>query len=219
MEKIQHDFVNLLSIFFEKISEITKLDMKKIFPTLVGSSILAASMLAASAPAKAGTFACPTNIADNVTGTSGCQISDSKNQDDEKAVTVNADKFFGFDNWVFTGKTEYKDNEGQSGTWNISNLFPNSWDDIMLVFKSGNNTTLVGYLLQDGVTSGTWASPFEKSIFNVPNTRDVSHISVYYRVGQPTPPQSVPEPGSLVALSLIGGAMVLSRRHHVSKTA
>jgi hypothetical protein len=196
--------------------------MKKVFATLVSSSILAAGILAASAPAKAGTLTCPSNLNDNVTGTSGCEYSTTATQDylNTNPLTVNAEGFFGFTNWAFAGRTEYSSNAGQSGTWNISNLIQNSWDDIMLVFKSGNNTGLVGYMVADNTTSGTWTSPFEKPpfTFNGNDPKDVSHLSVYYRVGTGTP-QSVPEPGSLVALSLIGGAMVLSRRYNASKTA
>lgn len=208
------------------LSEINKLDMKKIFATLVGSSILAAGILAASAPAKAATFACssvPGSIADNVTNTSGCEISDTADQDflNTNPITVNAEGFFGFTDWKFSSKTEYQaGNTAQSGTWDISSVFQNSWDDIMLVFKSGQGTELVGYMVEDGKTSGTWTSPFEEPPFNFPGNgpKDVSHLSVYYRQGTGTP-QSVPEPGSLVALSLLGGAMVLSRRHNANKTA
>ncbi len=204
--------------------------MKKIFATLVGSSILATGILAASVPAKAATFACssvPGGIADNVTNTSGCEISDTATQDflNTNPMTVNAENFFGINNWVFGGKiganTGYAGTgSGQSGTWNISTVFQSTWEDVMLVFKSGEGTNLVGYMVEDGKTSGTWISPFEEPPFNFPGNgpKDVSHLSVYYRQGTGTP-QSVPEPGSLVALSLIGGAMVLSRRHNANKTA
>jgi PEP-CTERM motif len=198
--------------------------MKKVLATVLGSSILAASMLAASAPAKAATFACSSTsgIADNVTNTSGCQVSDTANQDflNTNPLTVNSENFFGINNWAFGGKissdTGYKGTgSGQSGRWDISSVFQNTWDDVMLIFKSGNGTKLVGYMVEDGKTSGEWTSPFEKSAFNFSGngTKDVSHISVYYKTGAATSTQSVPEPGTILGLMAFGMGGLLVRKN------
>lgn len=186
---------------------------------------IGATVVANSAPAHAASFrSCTTNqfnIADNVTGTSGCQISNDFSQDflNTNPSTVNQAGFFGLTNWEFGGKIGENSGyggtgSGQSGTWNISNVIQNSWDDIMLVFKSGQGTNLVGYKVTDGVTSGNWSSPFEKAAFdfNGKGSRDVSHISVYYTKGAKPPVTSVPEPGTIVALSLVGGSILVSRR-------
>ncbi|MBW4600927.1 MAG: PEP-CTERM sorting domain-containing protein [Calothrix sp. FI2-JRJ7] len=186
---------------------------------------IGATVIGNSAPAHAASFStCTTsqfNIADNVTGTSGCQISNDYNQDflNTNPSTVNQAGFFGLTNWVFGGKIGVDSGyigtrEGQSGTWDISNVIQSSWDNIMLVFKSGKDTTLVGYKVADGVTSGSWSSPFEPAAFNSEfnNTKDVSHISVYYTKGAKPPVTSVPEPGTIVALSLVSGSILVSRR-------
>lgn len=195
--------------------------MKKMLATVVSSSILAAGMLAASAPAKAATFACSSVISDNVSNTSGCQVSNTANQDflNQGNLTVNSEKFFGIDNWVFGGKIGENagytgTKSGQSGTWNISSVFQNTWEDVMLIFKSGEGTNLVGYMVQDGKTSGTWDSPFEKAAFNFNGngTKDVSHISVYYKTGAGTT-QPVPEPGTILGLMAIGMGGLLTRKN------
>lgn len=203
--------------------------MKKTFTTLIGSSILAASFTLLSAPAHAGTFKyCTTNdydIAGKVTGTSNCTISEDYSQDflNKDPMTVNKGKgFFGKTNWEFGGKigetTNFNgDGSGKSGEWDISSVIKDEWKDVMLVFKSGNGTTLVGYEVEDGVTSGDWNSPFIKDAFDFKGgatEKDVSHISVYYSPtdNSPPPKQEVPEPTNLFGLGVVGGAIVLSRR-------
>jgi hypothetical protein len=202
--------------------------MKNIISTFISSSLIAASVAVLSAPAHAVGFnSCTTgtyNIADNVTGTSNCQISKDFDQDflnnsNSSQNTVNQAGFFDLTNWGFGGKIGVDSGyvgtkEGQSGTWDISSVVQSSWNNVMLVFKSGNGTNLVGYKLADGVTSGNWSSPFEKAAFNFNGngTKDVSHISVYYTQGTKPPVTSVPEPATMVALSLVGGSMLVSRR-------
>ncbi|MDJ0676653.1 MAG: PEP-CTERM sorting domain-containing protein [Calothrix sp. MO_167.B42] len=202
--------------------------MKNIFTTLISSSILAASVTLLSAQANAGTFrSCTTNdydIIDNVTGTSDCTISDFDKNDSvspNKPLTVNEEQFFGKTDWEFGGKIGEDagyagTGEGQEGTWDISSVIEDDWEDVMLVFKSGKGTTLVGYEVEDGVTSGDWDSVFEDDAFDElkeDQTKDVSHISVYYTKGTSTPPkQEVPEPANIFGLGVVGGAMVLSRR-------
>lgn len=142
---------------------------------------------------------------DNVTGATDCTTSNLFSQDSvspNKPLTVNeGDGFFNYTNWMFGGKignnSGYNgDGEGQTGKWNLSNVIENNWDDIMLVFKSGNGTNLVGYKLDDEVDNGTWNSPYRK---------DVSHISVYYRQEEEEVKRKVPEPTSILSLAAISG--------------
>ncbi len=67
----------------------------------------------------------------------------------------------------------------------------------MLIFKSGNGTTLTGYKLS--ATSGSYSSPFTEPPFNFPGNgpKDISHISLYVRV----PGQAVPEPLTMLGAS------------------
>ncbi len=168
---------------------------------------------AAFAPsAEAATFTCSSSLAGRVSGASACEYSDTAKQDflNTNPMTVNAEEFFDFTDWSFGGKIGVNagyagKGEGKSGAWDISSVVQSAWDDVMLIFKSGNGTTLTGYMLQDGVTSGTWNSPFAK---------DVSHISVYYRdvPSENPPPARVPEPGLMAGL-LVAGAAVIAQRH------
>jgi hypothetical protein len=191
---------------------------------LVGSSILFAGAIVSSTPANAlsvteGGTPCVGsgyNIADNVTGASACEIAGTANQDflNTDPLTVNAESFFGVSNWVFGGRTEYNDQTGQSGTYNITNPDRASWEAIMLIFKSGQGTRLVGYLLQDDVYSGTWNTPFTSPPFNFngnANSRAVSHISIYYKPGSAEP---IPTPAMLPGL--IGLGVATWRKHRAN---
>ena len=177
-------------------------------------AIIGGIVLSMSMSTQAAVLSCPDGtIADNVTGTSLCQLSDTAWQDFlNPTLTVNDEEFFGIDDWVFAGKQNINGifesgvdigfditGDGQSGTWSVNSDVWTSWESIMLIFKNGGGTTLVGYLLDGSSTSGTWESPFESSVFtDVKQTRDVSHISAYVSESV----TEVPEPGSLALLAL-----------------
>lgn len=188
--------------------------------TVAAVGFAVASSVAVSNPAQAFSLGCAASIANDVSGAVSCGIG-SANQDSvssNRPLTVNQESFFGFGDWKFGGKIGENagyagTGSGQRGTWNLSSIFQASWQDVMLVFKSGNNTTLVGYLLADGVTSGQWSSPFERGVFNVSNTRDVSHISVYFREGTPGGnTAAVPEPATMAGVALAGAGLAAYRR-------
>lgn len=193
----------------------------------VASSMLIVGVTSFATSASAAVLGCPASIANSVSGAFSCQYSNTATQDSvspNKPLTVNQESFFGITNWSFGGKVGENagytgSGSGQSGTWNLSSIFQSSWSDVMLVFKSGKNTTLVGYLLQPNVTAGIWDSPFKNSVFNVPNTRDVSHISVYYREGSRSNTNNntaVPEPTTMAGLALAGAGMAAYRHKRKS---
>lgn len=188
---------------------------------LFSSVFLTAGVASAvmTAPAHGAIVACPSSISGLVSGTDACQRSTTFKQDSvnpNDPLTVNLEGgFFGFTDWAFGGKigetagyTGTK--QGQSGTWNISGAVQSDWSDVMLLFKSGNNTYLTGYNITDGITSGTWNTPF------VDPTKDVSHISVYYRPKSTEPKVTVPEPATIIGLGLVVGSMIMVRRRQAS---
>jgi hypothetical protein len=190
--------------------------MKNQLAQLLGSVFLTAGVACAVmiAPAHAATFSCSTAISGKVSGTSSCEYSDTAKQDflNGSSMTVNQETFFDANNWIFGGKIGENagytgKGSGKSGTWNISGAINNTLNDIMLVFKSGQGTTLVGYMLQNGVTSGTWNSPYAK---------DVSHISVYYKPKVTEPRVTVPEPTTILGLGFVAGSLTMVRRRQAA---
>lgn len=175
------------------------------------------------------------DISGKVTPTTACTILtplDGAQNDSPQPGFVNGAEFFGIDDWEFGGKwdspapggSSWTDSSilfnftggGQTGTFTLVGALGDI-SDIMLVFKDGGDTNLVGYMLDLKKTiGGVYNSPFTEPPFVYPGTgpRDVSHISVYYREGGGI--IIIPEPAtlSLVGLSLLAvGAM--SRRRKV----
>src|SRR5262245_50164239 len=129
-------------------------------------------------------------IQDNVSPNAGCQIG-TVNNDNPLPGQVNADAMFGFTDWIFAEKgfdfAEHIDvgfaivGDGQSGTWTLDAAVWDIYSSVMIVLKGGvGNTTppfYVGYLLQEGQSSGSYLSPF----FNSLRRKDISHFTVYVR--------------------------------------
>ncbi|MGD8643577.1 MAG: PEP-CTERM sorting domain-containing protein [Chromatiales bacterium] len=200
------------------------------FTTRVGAIVGSLALAFWLNPALATVMGCPTSITNNVSGATGCEVSTATNDNPAPGV-VNSEEFFSYDDWEFGGKIEFEYDEGittivtedgdvdigfsagstpvgddfLSGTFSVDAF--GAWDDVMLIFKDGVNTTLVGYLLGEG--TGTWDSPFEPSVFtSLRNTASVSHLSAYVRG-----PTSVPEPGSLALLAAgLAGVVAFGRR-------
>ena len=143
------------------------------------------------------------------------QPNDPSNVANEE--NVNEVEFFGNDDWGFVGdgKVDLAD-DIQSGVWSIPGAdFVNQ--TYMIVFKDGQFTNLVGFLLNGLYDSGGWDTPFTDPPFNFPgagNPRDVSHFSSFASGtpdnGNGTP---VPEPATLALLGIgLLGAGYMARR-------
>lgn len=164
--------------------------------------------------ASAGVISCHPSSLPLVTNTSSCEKATTATQDflNTNPMTVNKEAFFGFSDWTYVSRTDLGSGQGQSGSWSLDSDLWNDYSDLMLVFKSGKDTTLLGYLVVDGASSGTWKSPFREPEFDFnPNNKikDVSHIT-YYARGIAT---SVPESSSFLLLGLgLFGLLAIRRR-------
>lgn len=188
---------------------------------------LAAACLAGLAfcgSANAAVQACSTpdyDISNRVTNSIDCtilspldgQVNDSVSPP-ASTYTVNVNNFFGFNTWNFDGKYENGSDssslfgftgDGQSGTYTFTGS--SIYSQLMLVFKDGNDTNLVGYLLNVASPSGSYATPFTNPPFNLSGnatSKDISHISVYFQSGDTgvPPTGNAPEPGTIAMLGL-----------------
>ncbi len=171
-----------------------------------------------------GTGSTSYDISGKVSTATACTILDPLNgqkNDTPQPGFVNTEGFFGITNWLFNGKWDIGTSE-TSSLFNFTGGGPSgafsyvggiSTSDIMFVFKDGNDTNLVGYLVP--TLSGTYSTPFTNPPFTfngAPNGKDVSHISVYYRGGGGTPPQQIPEPGVLLLMGAGLLGLGLARR-------
>lgn len=186
--------------------------MKTLFwKSLVASLALLASAVSA-APVTCPTS--PTNYVSLVSGASECQYDTEVGQDfNHNPLTVNVQAFFDADDWTVIQHGQNQ--SGTSGSWSMDADIWSSFSEIMLVFKSGNlasGSFLVAFLLEEGVTSGTWESPFRRPLFDFKNPKDLSHISYYGRGEGVSVPES--SPFALMLLGFLGLALARRKTRH-----
>ena len=191
--------------------------------TLLAASVLMTAGWAGAASAATYSSCVGTgfDVSDNVPDALDCEISDATQDNVNPPLVVNeSGGFFDIDTWEFEGKigegnmAAAGDGTGQSGDYDLTSFFDGLIGDILLVFKDGNNTTLVGYLLSTADLAGSWTTPFTCPPFTSNQggcngfPKDVSHISVYSNVA----PSVIPLPAA--GLLLVGalGALGLAKR-------
>ena len=138
------------------------------FRTNLVKASVACSILFAAQGAFAATVSCTGvspayDISGKVSNTSNCAILSpiNDNQNDNSLSTINSGGFFGISDWLFDGKYDNMNSSGGSDTSALFNFTGNNVSgtyiyagaspapqDVMLIFKDGNNTNLVGYLLK-----------------------------------------------------------------------
>ncbi|MDD2871806.1 MAG: PEP-CTERM sorting domain-containing protein [Candidatus Gracilibacteria bacterium] len=163
---------------------------------------------------------CSSLISDKLVTNTGCNVYDEFVNDD-LALINSAGGIFNETDWLFGGKEDYEGSwentsdlmgllitgNALAGTWSINDVW-DAYGDIAFVFKDGRGTSPVAYLLTEGLTSGSFTTPFVDPPFNLPGNSGehaISHISVYYREGET---HNVPEPTTPLLL-LLGGVLLL----------
>ena len=155
--------------------------------------------------AQATLVACTADMADNFSGSDGCQyVTPFTGPGNDSQTLVNNQGFFGSSDWTINGSVGSSlllsgTQSGQSGNFSISGLNPGF--DALLIVKNGQGSTIVGYLYEaDANGNYSWSSPYIGVFAQNGNPKNVSHFSLYTRDGGGVGPDPVPEPASLLLL-------------------
>lgn len=154
-----------------------------------------------------------------------CQDGLDNNDFVSNPLTVNTENFFGFNDWVYLekqnadgGSLETMVDVGwtvmpttswpsDTGTWSFNASVWDTYEDVMIVLKSGNNngTFFSGYLLDNVAMdiAGFWDT----------GDKDISHLSIYARGDAPPMGGDVPEPATVALIA--AGLLLGARRRHL----
>ncbi|QOY95323.1 PEP-CTERM sorting domain-containing protein [Massilia sp. UMI-21] len=163
----------------------------------------------------------PTAKVENSTGTttaaSACQYLDNPDSSNvANLANINAAGFFGTTDWMVNSGNLQVNASASSGTWAITGADFAAYD-YMIVFKNGNNTNLVGFLLNELYANGAWSTPFTSPPFNFngnSRSHDVSHYTIVQREDDGEGPgNEIPEPGilGLLGIGLLGYSVTRRR--------
>lgn len=165
------------------------------------------------------------DISGKVSTATDCTIlSPLYGSENDDVTLINSEGFFGNSDWLLDGKSDatpdgnlfdFSGAGGLLGSFTATGVATDL--DIMMIFKDGQNTNLVGYLVSH--SSGTWNTPFVAPPFPTGGqSKEVSHISVYYRESGTSSSgggsAEIPEPGNLTLLgvAMMGGLLAWGRR-------
>ena len=187
-------------------------------PNLIPLLALAVSLVLVTVDAQA--IPCAAGSVTPPSPSAPCQDGLNNNDFVSDPLTVNTENFFGFNDWIYLekqnadgGSLETNIDVGwtvmptpswpsDTGTWEFDAAVWDTYEDVMIVLKSGNNngTFFSGYLLDNVAMdiAGFWDT----------GDKDISHLSIYARGDAPSG-GTIPEPATT---ALIAAGLLLAAR-------
>lgn len=187
-------------------------------PNLIPLFALAVSLVLVTVDAQA--IPCAAGSVTPPSPSAPCQDGLNNNDFVSDPLTVNTENFFGFNDWIYLekqnadgGTLETNVDVGwtvmpttswpsKTGTWEFDAAVWDTYEDVMIVLKSGNSsgTFFSGYLLDNVAMdiAGFWDT----------GAKDISHLSIYARGDTPSG-GTIPEPATT---ALIAAGLLLAAR-------